>query len=299
MVNSAAVTNTHPYYGPAKRYQYWYTGENTEILDFSQTFNNSYFMALGLPLPNGASDSIAASTASTTVGQPTSQSSTNTLGVGAEAVGSYKGALYEGAAYVNASIRILGDPDYLSIDSAFTADKFSASYGPNGYTINPNSGQIFIEINFNEGKDYNTNNSSSGTGLMSINDKVLFQPYTDEQSSNIPKDVNGNPVIQGISYQISNVISTFSSGAFTQTLGLVLNQFTGTSTGDQGAANSNTATAAANPGPARSNASDQSNNTGLLSAKRTDNQKTGPQSSGNTPVVKQTTAPLRPSEHTT
>ena len=34
---------TTPYYGPHKRYEYWFTGLNTEVLKFEQTFNNAFY----------------------------------------------------------------------------------------------------------------------------------------------------------------------------------------------------------------------------------------------------------------
>jgi hypothetical protein len=38
------------YYGPHKRYDYYFTGQNSEILDYSLTFNNVYFnTVLGMP----------------------------------------------------------------------------------------------------------------------------------------------------------------------------------------------------------------------------------------------------------
>ena len=44
---------THPqanpgvgYYGPHKRYEYWYTGNNSEILEYEQRLDNNYFMLI-------------------------------------------------------------------------------------------------------------------------------------------------------------------------------------------------------------------------------------------------------------
>lgn len=42
--------DTSRYYGPVKRYDYWFTGQNSEILDYNLTFNNVFFnTVLGVP----------------------------------------------------------------------------------------------------------------------------------------------------------------------------------------------------------------------------------------------------------
>lgn len=252
MVDSPLINKTQPYYGPFKRYNYWYTGKNSEVLDYSQTFDNAFYnVILGGQGPDPLVG--APTTSPTAVGQSTPQSSTNTLGSGAEAVASYKGSLYDPASYTHAKITILGDPDFLIQESAVPSNLYDQHYGPNGYTVNPNGGQVFIEINFNEAIDYDT--SAMGTGLLNLNNKVLFQPYNTE---NLPKDANGNSLVQGVSYRVNRVDSTFSSGTFKQTFEMVVNQFNGTPAGDTGSTTSN-----ANPGPSTTNATNQAPTTGL------------------------------------
>jgi hypothetical protein len=120
-------------------------------------------------------------------------------------------------------LKIVGDPDYLmptySIQDIQTAKNF---YGPD-FTIDPSQGQVFIEIDFNQVEDYD-----SESGLLKPNNDIFYMNY--------PSDLK----IKGIVYQISEVVSTFSKGKFEQTIEGTLYYFPIPS-------GKNTAAAAANP----------------------------------------------------
>jgi hypothetical protein len=110
------------------------------------------------------------------------------------------------------------------------ASVYSKFNGIDGFTINPNGGQTFIEINFNEPNDYNPD-----TGLMNINEKILFWKYPDSV-----KDL-----IKGIAYMVLDVTSTFSKGKFEQVLTCTIATFNNTTKdtkkGNQSDANQNDA----------------------------------------------------------
>ena len=76
--------------------------------------------------------------------------------------------------------------------------------------MNPNGGQVFIEIDFKEAVDYERD-----TGLLSINESILFWKY--------PKKVA--PLIKGVSYMVTKVTSTFDNGKFIQDIDAVINTF--------------------------------------------------------------------------
>jgi hypothetical protein len=79
-----------------------------------------------------------------------------------------------------------------------------------GFTINPNGGQVFIEIDFKEAIDYNNDD-----GLLSINESILFWKY--------PKEISS--AVKGVSYMVTTVDSIFSKGKFTQELQCIINTF--------------------------------------------------------------------------
>lgn len=231
VVLSTYIKNTSPYYGPHKRYDYWYTGQNSEIIKYDQSMDNTFFTVT--LAPTGKDGSQGGNTDVATKVQPSMapKQGGEAGGESLEAQNNYITNLYDPASFATAKITIVGDPDYLMQTSASTiASVYSKFNGIDGFTINPNGGQTFIEIDFNEPDDYNTD-----TGLMNINEKILFWKYPDSV-----KDL-----IKGIAYMVIDVTSTFSKGKFEQLLSCVIATFNNTTkdtkTGNQSDANQNDA----------------------------------------------------------
>ena len=267
-VETPYAEDTSKYYGCHKKYDYWFTGKNSEILDLQLTYNGLYYNAvLGLELPpsgnstqaqnpggereneqqtsGGGSGSSTGNTGTTsgntglkadpppasagddsagsagvggmvaiTPGLNSGGDKTGALGIAMSAQNSVTTYLNDPDAYANATMKIMGDPDYLVRDAATSVsslyDKF---YGPDGYTISAQGGQVFIEVAFKEAVDYNDN-----TGTLMINEDLFFinyPPYI--------KEMTNGAIIWGV----SNVQSTFSSGRFEQTLNLYAPSFAG------------------------------------------------------------------------
>lgn len=235
VVDSPMVQANTIYPGPHKRYEYWYTGKNTEIVSYEQELNNAYIQTVVSagntsaaqesgavpPTANGNAAPAASSTnnnpapATPTPLAPnmvTNQPRLGTTGYGFEAQNNYLTALYDPSALATAKITILGDPDFLQEEQSYSEELiYDKYYGNNEFSINPAGGQIFIEIDFKEGVDYGVS-----TGLMSINDKILFWQYPPEVS------------IKGISYKVHTVTSTFQNGSFKQLLECNINSFANT-----------------------------------------------------------------------
>jgi len=209
-VTSPYVNKTTKYYGPHKRYEYWFTGKNSEILNYEQKLDNAYFIAAlnptGAPASQGGAQDIA-----TIEGKRQNQDRTGKLDVGKEAQNSYLTSLFDPGSYATAKVTIMGDPDFLIQDSPSSANQIYRQFYGKGFTINPNGGQVFIEIDFKEPEDYNNDN-----GLLTINQSILFWKY--------PKEVAS--LVKGISYQVIEVNSSFSKGKFTQELDCRINPMT-------------------------------------------------------------------------
>lgn len=218
VVMSAYTNAAAKYYGPHKRYEYWYTGKNSEVLNYEQTLNNAYFNVALAPNGDGTSQGGATDVA-TTPGKRQNQSRVGKLDVGMEAQNSYMTSLYDPGSYAEAKVTIMGDPDFLVQESPGSVnDVYNQFYGTDGYRINANGGQVFIEINFKEAQDYKNSN-----GLLSINESILFWKYP----SAILKDIASRG--GGISYMVIKVTSTFKGGKFTQDLNCTINTFGGES----------------------------------------------------------------------
>lgn len=201
------------YYGPHKRYDYWFTGKNSEIINYEQNLNTVYFNVAMLPNVAGDLGKGGETDVPLKANQRTSQPHIGKLDVGAEAQNAYLTNLFDPSAYANAKMTILGDPDFLIQDSEYTQDVqavYNQFYGPNGFQIKANGGQVFVEVDFKEAIDYDNNN-----GLMKLNDKILFWKY--------PEDIS--KIVKGVSYQVIKVESSLSNGKFTQLLTLNINTF--------------------------------------------------------------------------
>lgn len=203
-------TTSSKYYGPHKRYEYWFTGKNSEIISYEQQMDNTFFNVVLESPQDGAAQSGGASVPSVP-NKRQNQDRTGKNDAGNEAQNSYMTSLFDPGAYATARISILGDPDYLAIESPSSLNEvYSQFYGSDGYTINPNGGEVFIEINFNEAVDY-----KNSSGLMDVNQNILFWQY--------PKDIATK--IKGVSYMVQDIESVFSKGKFTQNIIANINDF--------------------------------------------------------------------------
>lgn len=218
IVDSPMITSTKAYPGPHKRYDYWFTGENTEIIRYEQTMDNAYYntvVSAGDAASGSASNAIGGANSSTPAqpGMQSPQPRIGSTGYGIEAQNSYITALYDYKAYATAKINILGDPDFFATDPVYSEEViYNKVYGADGFSLNANGGQVFIEIDFKEAVDY-----TSQTGTLKINDSILF--WKNQGPANKSKK------IKGISYLLTTVTSTFNSGSFTQLLECVINDF--------------------------------------------------------------------------
>jgi hypothetical protein len=224
VVQNAYTNSGVPYYGPHKRYEYYFTGKNTEVISYEQNLDNTFF---NVALINTESDNSAGGGgADIPVQQGALQPvpSTAALNVGSQAQNAYLTDLFTPTAYAMAKLKILGDPDFLVPESTTSVeDVYNEFYGVDGFTINANGGQVFIEVDFKEAEDYNfkRNNlgkySATNNGLMSINESIQFWKY--------PKKLQN--IIKGVSYMVTKVESEMSGGIFTQTLNCNINTFPG------------------------------------------------------------------------
>lgn len=254
------------YYGPHKRYNYWFTGKNTEIIDMDFNFNYLYFNSVlglgpsvdaagsggqksgggggresqnppnnsgpgsggtggtsgntGLKSDAGPGSSNPAGTATgggvspIATGARNNGDRTSSLGVGLEAQNSVTTYLNDLGAYYQGRMKIIGDPDYLIRDGVSSINSlYNQFYDTDGFTINAQGGQVFVEVVFKEGKDYDDK-----TGLQKINENILFIEYPEDVKA-VAKDA--------IVYLLADVDSIFNGGKFEQTLNLIGPTFPG------------------------------------------------------------------------
>lgn len=190
--------------GVHKQYNYWFTGENTQVLSYEQTYNALYSAVMsGTP---GALGGTIIQDAIKTNFQPASGESSQGAKNAVNEIGAnFTDYLYNPGDLANATVQIVGDPAWLQQSDVNPVGPGSFVPGPflaDG-TINFDSQQILFEILINTPADYDLS-----TGII---------------DPNIRQTVFDNPRKPGAARQsyvyIANTcVSEFNKGRFTQTI---------------------------------------------------------------------------------
>ena len=193
--------------GVHKQYSYWFTGENTQVIDFQQDFNALYYEVISGRIATQNVTSSGRELAKRFY-QPTSgQSDQGASGRTNEVSANAADYLYSPADQAEAKIQIIGDPAWLQQGEAFAGfrpNQFNFdAFLPDG-TINYDAQQILFEIDFNLPVDYNL-----GTGLQ--------DPGQNNYNANRAGGIAGR-ARQSYIYYAYEVVSFFKQGKFTQEL---------------------------------------------------------------------------------
>ena len=243
--------------GVHKSYPYWFTGENTAVLEYNETFNALYRVTLS-GSDKEASDARKVAAAQTSsmaniitynYAPRSSESSTGGDGKVNEIGANAAEVLYSPADLASVKLKIVGDPAWIMqgsnfrmvTDEMFGGEALKTGFMPDGSIAFDNQDVLF-EINWQRPEDYNI-----GTGLA--------DPYSETQ-----KKYNNRTALQSRVYLCTKVLSEFKSGRFEQTLEGTLYNFTipkKTNAANPAAAASSTAPAANANDPNQSSAETQ------------------------------------------
>lgn len=190
--------------GVHKQYNYWFTGENTQVLSYEQSYNALYTAVMsGTPGALGGTviqDAIKANF------QPASgESSQGAKNAVNEISANFTDYLYNPGDLANATVQVVGDPAWLQQSDVNPVGAGSFVPGPflaDG-TINFDSQQILFEILINTPADYDLN-----TGIIDPN---IRQTVFDNQRK-------PGAARQSYVYIANTCVSEFNKGRFTQTL---------------------------------------------------------------------------------
>ena len=193
-------------YRPHKRYEYYFTGKNTEILSYDQSIDNQWLNAeVGIKKEGNNDDGTSTPNIPNKL---TGGDRTGKVDISLEAQNNFVNNLYDPKSWATAKLQILGDPDFLIKENVASINNVYRQYYGDDFTVNANSGQVFIEIDFKEGVDYD-----HSKGLLNVNDQLTFWRYPEEVKKHI----------KGVSYLVTAVQSEFNGGKYTQTLSLTIN----------------------------------------------------------------------------
>ena len=191
--------------GVHKKFNYWFTGENTEVIDYEVEFNALFYTSLSSKFANEATEQAELeqleNLAPGAVG-PSDQSGQNGAGQSADEAARAASVLYSPVDFAKMEMEILGDPDFIQQgDIFYRAGNNFGAFLEDG-SINYDSQEVFCEVNYNTIEDYN-----------------------EETGEATPKDIQLKSVDQyvrtgtkGLIYQIIAVKNKFIKGQFTQTL---------------------------------------------------------------------------------
>jgi hypothetical protein len=210
--------------GVHKSYPYWFTGQNTAVLEYQETMNALYSITVsGSDPKNSAAAKIREAATSSlrdiakynyavTSGQSTQGSADTRLNETAANAADY---LFSPGDLANAKVKILGDPDWIQQGSLFKEIKPGVNqiaditgFGEDG-SISFETGDVLFEIVWQRPEDYDLN-----TGVA--------DPYGGGYSGRANK---AREPIQSRVYQAVKIISEFRQGAFYQTIEGTLYQF--------------------------------------------------------------------------
>ena len=163
----SAYFPTTAFRGVNKSYPYWFTGQNTAIINYEQTQNTLYTRILsGAPTTDSRTSDLGElnDLVKKKFSPRSGQSSQGAQGRTNEPAANAADKLYSPEDLAHADVRIIGDPAWIfQGEVAYGAS--AARFKPDPFfadgTINSESRQVYFEVNFNLPGDYDLN-----TGLM-------------------------------------------------------------------------------------------------------------------------------------
>ena len=208
--------NQSPFRGTHKKYSYWFTGENTEVLDYQQEFNNLFYVVVNGNTPPKTGPILdyreLAKRSYQTRSQESDQGQDGKIN---EPAANAATSLYSPADLARVKISIVGDPAWIAQGEIWRNIRaFSYTpFFPDG-TINYEIQEPLFEIAWNKPVDY-----SLTTGLMNPNQRT--------NGANQIETLANGPT-QSYIYRAVSVTSSFKQGKFQQDLEGVLVQFPST-----------------------------------------------------------------------
>ena len=193
--------------GVHKKYNYWFTGENTEVIDYEVEFNALFYTSLSPKFSNepekvAQGEREEAEYEASKQVQPADQSRQNGADESADEAARAASVLYSPVDFARMEMTVLGDPDFIQQgDIFYRAGKTYDAFLEDG-SVNYDSQEVFVEVNYRTIEDYNDE-----TGEATPRDILL---KSDDQFLRTET--------KGLIYQIVSVRNKFIKGEFTQEL---------------------------------------------------------------------------------
>ena len=197
---------TTRYRGSHKSYNYWFTGANTQIINFEQEYNNLYRLVIsGLDVPAQRARTDFRDQQRRTYLPASENAAKGADGYTNEAGDNASSYLYSPSDQAKARLRIVGDPAWMQqgeVSAGISASNFNFSPFNDDGTINYDSQEVVFDISWNAPADYDFN-----TGLVDLN-RSNYKP--DGSYSTQPQN--------NFTYTAIKCKNIFSKGRFEQEL---------------------------------------------------------------------------------
>jgi hypothetical protein len=188
------------YRGSHKSYNYWFTGLNTQILDFSQEYNNLYrivISGIGVDLKQNVTSDFRDQFRRTYLPTSAVQTQGGNPGYVSEPGSNLADFLYSPSDQAKCHLKIVGDPAWLQQGEVGPGIGSVAQFDFRPFnsdgSINYDSQQVVFDISWNRPADYNLS-----TGTMDIQNNSYGQP------------------LENVTYTAIKCKSTFNRGRFEQ-----------------------------------------------------------------------------------
>lgn len=192
---------------PHKRYRYWFTGQNDQVLSFEQDFNYLYYIAMSAQNPLQA---VTSSGREKEKRYPQTRSDQPTQGDPAtvnEPASNLASILYSPGDQARIKLKIVGDPDWLQQNEIFynrngdvSGELAVQAFMPDG-SINYDAQEPILEVSFNTPTDYDFTTgvlAKASLGTAGQSDTFIGSRIADFR------------------YRANIITSNFSRGSFTQ-----------------------------------------------------------------------------------
>jgi len=209
-----------PYFGPSyfrgthKEYNYWFTGENTEVMDFRQEYNYLYYQTFGADIGIPKLQNNARELTKQVYQNSSSESTQGSKNRRNEGSANAASLLYSPSDQANASLQIVGDPDWMAQSEIFySPDAVGVGLGPfmHDGSINYDASEVLFSVNYNTNVDYDLK-----TGIADVGNK--------NYGRNLGSGESGLSRMSLV-YRANTITTNLSDGKFTQLLEGTLMQF--------------------------------------------------------------------------
>ena len=188
--NQAKFRGTH------KKYSYWFTGKNTEVIDFEQELNASFYVAMD----NKADNTLADQQTADSDEKSNSFDATDSTSVYNEPADRAAGIIYSPVDFARSIMTIFGDPDFIQQNELFfrPGEVFDAFMSDG--SVNTESNEVLYELFFRTQNDYDDNTGEA----------ILQTPEL---------------TAKGLIYRLIRATTRFTKGQMTQELEGLIREF--------------------------------------------------------------------------